>query len=252
MDSTYYSIPSRFVVKGWKDKTPDDFRFTLKFPKEITHGKRLLDASRYLIPFFHALEPLVDKTLMLLIQLPPYLTKKNGYEYIENLVPKLDNRYRYALEVREPSWFDDGVCDFLKENNMPLVWSVRDDLTTPPMVTSHQIYIRFIGDRSISEMDFGKIIRDRQKEMKEYANHIIRMQQGDGIGQQQQQIAIAFNNHFAGFGPQSANEFLRLMDKPEIDWKGALHQKQQQVGFDSLASETQRQPQTSISDFTHL
>ncbi|MBA3286337.1 MAG: DUF72 domain-containing protein [Nitrosopumilus sp.] len=252
VDSTYYSIPSRFVVKGWKDKTPDDFRFTLKFPKEITHGKRLLDASRYLIPFFHALEPLVDKTLMLLIQLPPYLTKKNGYEYIENLVPKLDNRYRYALEVREPSWFDDGVCDFLKENNMPLVWSVRDDLTTPPMVTSHQIYIRFIGDRSISEMDFGKIIRDRQKEMKEYANHIIRMQQGDGIGQQQQQIAIAFNNHFAGFGPQSANEFLRLMDKPEIDWKGALHQKQQQVGFDSLASETQRQPQTSISDFTHL
>lgn len=251
VDSTYYSIPSRFVVKGWKDKTPDDFRFTLKFPKEITHGKRLLDASRYLIPFFHALEPLVDKTLMLLIQLPPYLTKKNGYEYIENLVPNLDNRYRYALEVREPSWFDDGVCDFLKENNMSLVWSVLDDLTTPPMVTSHQIYIRFIGDRSISEMDFGKIVRDRQKEMKEYANHIIRMQQGDGIGQQQQQIAIAFNNHFAGFGPQSANEFLRLMDKPEIDWKGALHQKQQQGGFDSLASEAQRQPQTSISDFTH-
>ena len=34
-----------------------------------------------------------------------------------------------------------------------------------------------------------------------------------------QNIAIAFNNHFAGFGPQSANTFLKLMDRPEIkDW----------------------------------
>ena len=31
-----------------------------------------------------------------------------------------------------------------------------------------------------------------------------------------QNIAIAFNNHYAGFGPQSANTFLKLMDKT---WK---------------------------------
>jgi len=37
--------------------------------------------------------------------------------------------------------------------------------------------------------------------------------------QDYQNIAIAFNNHYAGFGPESANTFLKLMDKPEInDW----------------------------------
>ena len=166
VDSTYYHIPSRYVVKGWRDKTPYDFRVTLKFPKEITHGKRLLDVSKYLAPFFYALEPLVDKTLMLLIQLPPYLTEKDGFEYIENLVSKLDNRFRYALEVRESSWFSDNVYNFLKENGMSLVWSVRDELKTPPIVTSNQIYIRFIGDRSINEKDFGKLLKIEKRRPK--------------------------------------------------------------------------------------
>jgi len=39
IDSTYYTIPSRFAVRAWKDKTPSDFKFTLKFPKIITHKK---------------------------------------------------------------------------------------------------------------------------------------------------------------------------------------------------------------------
>jgi uncharacterized protein YecE (DUF72 family) len=41
VDSTFYKIPSRFVVKEWKYKTPDDFKFALKFPKIITHEKKM-------------------------------------------------------------------------------------------------------------------------------------------------------------------------------------------------------------------
>jgi uncharacterized protein YecE (DUF72 family) len=180
--------------------------------------------------------------------------KTDGFEYIENLVSKLDNRFRYALEFRESSWFSDKVFGFLKENSMSLVWSVRDELKTPPIVTSNQIYIRFIGDRSINEKDFGKIIKDREKETKEYVDHIKRTRQDDA-NEQHHQLVIAFNNHFAGFGPQSANEFLRLINKPEVDWKGASQQKQQQDSSASLDSKTQQhhqqQQQTSISDFKH-
>jgi uncharacterized protein YecE (DUF72 family) len=179
--------------------------------------------------------------------------ERDGFEYIENLVSKLDNRFRYALEVRESSWFSDKVSDFLKENGMSHVWSIRDELKAPPIVTSNQIYIRFIGDRSINEKDFGKIVKDRERETKEYVDHIKRTRQDDADGQHHQ-MAIVFNNHFAGFGPQSANEFLKLMNKPEVDWKGALQQKQDSSA--SLDSETQQhhqqqQQQTSISDFTH-
>jgi uncharacterized protein YecE (DUF72 family) len=235
VDSTFYNIPSRFVVKGWKDKTPEDFRFALKFPKAITHDNKLHEVSKYLYPFFYALEPLVEKTIYLLIQLPPYFSKEKGFDSLKDLIPKLDKRYRYALEVRESTWFDERVYDFLKENNISLVWSIRDELKTPSIVTSDQVYIRFIGDRSIDEKNFGKIMRDRKKDMMEYIDSMRKIQDDANV----RDIGIAFNNHFAGFGPQSVNDFLKLMDKPEINWNKNL----------DYSKENSAQ-QTSISDFT--
>ena len=76
VDSTYYHIPSRSIVRGWKYKTPPDFRFSLKFPKVIIHEKKLDDVAKPLSTLFYSLEPLVDKTLTLLIQLPSLLTEK--------------------------------------------------------------------------------------------------------------------------------------------------------------------------------
>ena len=242
VDSTFYNIPSRFVVKGWKDKTPDDFKFALKFPKAITHDNKLQNTSKYLYPFFYALEPLLDKTLILLIQLPPYLSEKKGFESLESMVKRLDRRYRYALEVRESTWFDKKVYDFLKANKISLAWSVRDELKTPPIITSDQIYIRFIGDRSIDENDFGRIVKNRDKDVIEYVDNINKIQKGEA-GNTEHQIMIAFNNHFAGFGPESANTFLKLVSEPEANWKKELVEQQNSPVSDLNS------PQKSISDY---
>ncbi len=173
--------------------------------------------------------------------MPPYLTEKKGFVALEKMVKRLDNRYNYGLEARESSWFDNKVYDVLKENKISLVWSIRDELKTPSIVTSDQIYIRFIGDRSIGEKDFGKIVKNRDKEMHEIINTLDKIQYGN---EEQQTIAIAFNNHFAGFGPQSANTFLKLMDKPVLDWSNEIEQNN---SF-HVASEYQ----TSISDYNYF
>ena len=242
VDSTFYSIPARFVVKGWKDKTPDDFKFALKFPKIITHEKKMEDVSKDLLVLFNNLEPLLDKTLFLLIQLPPHLTESKGFDALQNMVNKLDNRFRYAIEFRDSSWFNDNVYDFLKNNKMTLTWSVRDELKTPPIKTSDHINIRFIGDRSIDDKDFGKIVKDRKKEMVEYIDILNKTDLED-----YQNIAIAFNNHYAGFGPQSANTFLKLMGRSEInDWAKEIEKRQ----INSVNME--HKYQTSLSDFTHF
>ncbi len=39
IDSTFYNIPSELMVKNWNRRTPDNFRFTAKSPKIITHEK---------------------------------------------------------------------------------------------------------------------------------------------------------------------------------------------------------------------
>ena len=55
------------------------------------------------------------------------------------------------VEVRHPSWFSDLAYNFFKNNKICLVWNRLDIIQTPPVVTSDFVYIRFIGDRSISE-----------------------------------------------------------------------------------------------------
>jgi uncharacterized protein YecE (DUF72 family) len=240
VDSTFYRIPSRSTFRGWNDKTPEDFKFSLKFPKVITHEKKLEDVIKPLSILFYAIEPLIDKTLTLLIQLPPFLSEKKGFNPLQDMVRHLDKRFRYSLEVRHSSWFSDNVYHFLKDNNISLVWSVRKELESPLIITSDQVYIRFIGDRSISEMDFGKIVKNRRNEMLEYVKQARDLQnESSSI----RDVLIAFNNHFAGFGPQSVNDFLKLMDMSEIDWKTELER------YENNSSQSNGRHQSSLSDF---
>jgi hypothetical protein len=48
-------------------------------------------------------------------------------------------------------------------------------------------------------------------------------------------ILIAFNNHFAGFGPRSVNDFLKLMNMSEIDWKSELEHYGNNSGQSSMS-----------------
>lgn len=84
-----------------------------------------------------------------------------GLERLRDLVPTLDSRFRYAVEVRHSSWFQDLAYNFFANNDLCLVWSQLAELQTPPILTTDFLYLRFIGDRSIQEKDFGRIQLER-------------------------------------------------------------------------------------------
>ena len=71
IDSTFYNMPSESMVRNWNRRTPNNFRFTAKFPKIITHDKRFKNVEKEVTVFYERMEPLKDKLLPLLIQLPP-------------------------------------------------------------------------------------------------------------------------------------------------------------------------------------
>ena len=91
---------------------------------------------------------------------------------VRQLVSELDDSFPYAVEVRDRSWFQDLAYNFFADNNICLVWSQLAELRTPSVVTTDFLYLRFIGDRSIHEDDFGKIQKDRVMEMKRWANTV--------------------------------------------------------------------------------
>ena len=215
IDSTFYRIPNQFMVKNWARKTPADFRFSAKFPKVITHDKKFKDVERELSLFYDAMKPLKDKLLALLIQFPPYVKITEGLEALKQYDFFFDDSFRYAVEVRHPSWFSDLAYNFFSNNNICLVWNQLDRIQSPPIGTSDLVYLRLIGDRSIKEDEFGKIQKDRAHEMEYWSDKFRATQENEksvraGI--------VAANNHYAGFGAATANMFRVMRGLPSVEW----------------------------------
>jgi len=223
IDSTFYRMPSAFMVNNWNKRTPDNFKFAVKFPKVITHDKRLKDVDKDIERFYDVMEPLYDKILVFLMQLPPSLQLVEGLDLIKNLQYTLDPSFRYAIEVRHHSWFNELFYNYMKDNNYCLVWSQQDILITPPILTSDFLYLRLIGDRSIDERDFGKIKKERTKEMQLWRNILKDIQKNE---KNVKTSIIEANNHYAGFGPMTAKLFAEMMNLknhlrpfPIVDYK---------------------------------
>jgi uncharacterized protein YecE (DUF72 family) len=246
IDSSFYSIPNPFTVKNWYNRTPDNFRFAAKFPKVITHDKRLKkDCEKELNYFFKSISGLRQKILALLIQLPPSLGIVEGLANLRELVPLLDSSYRYAVEVRDRSWFQDLAYNFFANNNICLAWSQLTEIRTPPIVTTDFLYLRLIGDRTIQEKDFGKIQKDRFSEMKRWAHYLKRVEKGEKKPRSEHvNLAIvSANNHYAGFGPGTANTFRKMIGLSEARWEDKEISKGQPSSL--LLSEKQK----TLSDF---
>jgi hypothetical protein len=62
------------------------------------------------------------------------------------------------------------------------------------LITTDFVYLRFIGDKSIQEKDFGRIQIDRIVEMQKWANNIKNTQNDERV----KLSIVAANNHYAG------------------------------------------------------
>jgi len=254
IDSTFYNIPSEMMVKNWSKRTPDNFRFTAKFPKIITHDKKFKNVEKDLELFYKAMEPLKEKTLSLLIQLPPSYKLKEGLEDFNGHHFFFEGDFRYGVEVRHSSWFSDLAYNFFKNNNIAMVWSQMDRLQTPPIVTSDFVYLRLIGDRRLAEDQFGKIQIDRTEEIKNWANKMKEVKQNEKdvkIG------IVAANNHYGGYGPGTVDIFRQNMDMEKLSFENVDIAKinrdlqlETRINFaDGILGKKEKQ--TSISDFVN-
>jgi len=100
------------MVKNWNRRTSESFRFTAKFPKIITHEKRFKNVEQYLELFYRRMEPLKEKILALLIQLPPSYKLKEGLEdfsshdffMIFSLKDILDMKWKLDIHHGSMTW----------------------------------------------------------------------------------------------------------------------------------------------------
>lgn len=136
---TFQRLPSPRAIAQWTAQVANDFRFSYKAPRQITHFSRLKNSTEPLARFYEALDSSALNGAIL-FQLPPNLRKDLGL--LESFVALLERHRRHAFEFRDASWFDDQVFEMLAQANVALCIADSPELSTPPIVTADFGYLR--------------------------------------------------------------------------------------------------------------
>ncbi len=196
INSTFYHLPKHTTIEHWLEVTPDDFVFTLKANRNITHRKRLDESAKEIITFIHLIKPLKPKLGAMLFQLPPYI--KLDIKLLDEFVLRLPKGYKYAIEFRDGSWMDDVVFELLELNGVALCINDFDQKQMPWIATAPFVYIRM----------HGPLGRYKGKYDKAKIDDLCRMIKG--FAKEGREVFCYFNNDMEGFAWQNAHELIEL------------------------------------------
>lgn len=115
-NGSFYRFPTVSGLKKWYYKTPEDFTFSIKIPKSITHIKKLIACEKEISDFYSVIsEGLSDKLACVLWQFPPsfVFNEKN----LEGVVSVLNDQFKNVVEFRHNSWWNIDVLNRLFTKN---------------------------------------------------------------------------------------------------------------------------------------
>lgn len=215
INSTYYSVPNKFMFFNLVKKTPEDFKFTVKLHGSMTHTKEA-DENTYKT-FNEALDPLIESNkLGCLVAQFPYSFHRND----ENMdyIKRVRDNFRglpLSIEFRNDRWMDTEVYKKLYRENIGFVCVDEPDIKglvrKAAVVTSKIGYVRFHG-RNSDKWYNHKESYERynylysEDELKEWTPRVKLIEQNSEVS------FIAFNNHFRAQGAVNASILQKLLD----------------------------------------
>jgi uncharacterized protein YecE (DUF72 family) len=104
-NTTFYAQPTAATVAKWCEQTSDDFRFTFKLPRSITHNKRLRDVGSEVRSFLDVIEPLGQRIGPVQVQLPGSFGPADLNALLAFL-RRLPQDWPWALDLRHREFFD--------------------------------------------------------------------------------------------------------------------------------------------------
>jgi uncharacterized protein YecE (DUF72 family) len=171
INSIFYKLPRHATVVKWAEAVPDNFRFTFKVSKTITHVKGLNFTIKDVDDFMKTAENIGDKKGCLLLQFPPSVDIEK-INQLQNLLEAFgeatqNTRWEIAIEFRNASWYEREVYELLEEFNTTMVIHDIPTSATPfNKVKSDVIYLRFHGPEPRYRGDYSDDV------LKKYAGYI--------------------------------------------------------------------------------
>ncbi|MDQ6632491.1 MAG: DUF72 domain-containing protein [Verrucomicrobiota bacterium] len=188
---TFRRMPTEKTLANWSAQTPENFRFALKAPQQITHFQKLVGSAETLEYFWKIAQTLGEKLGPILFQLPPFL--KKDLARLEDFLAVIPKGMKAAFEFRDESWFDDEIFAALKFHNAALCIADSEKFSTPVVGTSDFGYFRLRDQYSKPELKkWAKIIAQESKRVEE--------------------IFVYFKHEETGSGPEFAKQLQKLLD----------------------------------------
>jgi uncharacterized protein YecE (DUF72 family) len=197
LNVTFYRFPSLRTMQNWYSKSPDDFLFSVKAPKLITHLKKFEDCERYFNDLYGVCEQgLQHKLGCILFQLPPSI--EYSEEKLEKILSYMDPALKNILEFRNPSWWDKKVYNKLATKNISFC-SISHPKLPDTLVTNTEIaYIRLHGDPKLFYSEYS-------------SDFLKKLHQSILKKKKLKEVFIYFNNTASTAGVLNAQELQKLV-----------------------------------------
>jgi uncharacterized protein YecE (DUF72 family) len=186
INMTFYRLPTVAMLKGWTERTPTDFCFTLKAFRLITHLKKIRDVKEDVDRFYGLAEVLGPKLGCVLFQLPPVLAL--DLDLFSGFLSTLSLSHTNVIEFRHPSWYDERVFDLMRKRRTALCIVPSGQVPSTPVETSDVAYVRFHGPSGRYDASYS------EAELAVWAETIGRLHAPECF--------VYFNNDYRGFAVQ--------------------------------------------------
>jgi uncharacterized protein YecE (DUF72 family) len=171
INMTFYRFPKPETLRGWIERTPAHFTFTLKANRQITHLKKLRQVKNEVRYFYILADSLRDKLACILFQLPPSITL--DLELLQEFLQTLSTAHKNVIEFRHESWYDDRVYELLRTHQVTFCTVSSAQVPKTSVETSAVAYFRFHGLTGGYRHDYS------EDELREWAETIKNVRAGE-------------------------------------------------------------------------
>jgi uncharacterized protein YecE (DUF72 family) len=146
INGTFYGLQKPSSFRRWHDETPEDFVFSLKGPRFITHRREFDNIGPALDRFLASgLAELRDKLGPILWQFAPNVTlERDAFAAFLELLPgEIDGRpLRHVVELRRADALDGGTIEHLRRRHIAIARVDDDKFPAFDEITADFVYAR--------------------------------------------------------------------------------------------------------------
>jgi uncharacterized protein YecE (DUF72 family) len=217
VNTSFYGLPEPSTLLQWVESVPEGFRFALKFPRRISHEKRLVGCEAETLAYLDALHALGHAAAPGFLQLPPDFTRaREGRELAAYLdwLTSVRRGLSLAVEVRAGDLMTPAFAHFLAERGFALV--IADRVRTPDLRTvwdaeAAQVgmaFVRWIGDDRNGPKGDSELVAPQDEKLDQWAAQLRDWDEA-GIN-----VFGYMHNPYEGHAPASARRLgERLADR---------------------------------------